>query len=98
MGPLSLLAAERKRQSAHTQSYAHSVRSVFGAGTSHHSSPPAPAQVHPGNIAHTAAWRSRRHLRTDGKQSQLNSSAQWDDDRKQHEEKRPDRYEVMVGG
>lgn len=83
MGPLTLLAAERKQQSAlnththtHTQSYTRSMRNVVSTCASHHSSPSAPAQVPPGNIARTAAWRSRRHLSADGKKNQLNSLAE----------------------
>lgn len=43
------------------------MRSVASACVPHHSSASAPAQVRPGNTAHTAAWHSRRHLSTDGK-------------------------------
>lgn len=81
MGPLTLLAAGRKQQSmlyahTHTNTIIHTLNEECSECMhAHHSSPSAPAQVHPGNIAHTAAWRSRRHLSTDGKQKQLNSVA-----------------------
>lgn len=97
MASLTLLAAGRKQKSAlyaHTRTH-RLMNSRQCIRASHHSSASAPAQVPPGNTAHTASWHSHRHLKTNGTKTAVFFALR-DYVTNRHKDKLSDKYEVIV--
>lgn len=94
--PCWLQGGNKSQRFMHTHTRTHTLmNSRQCIRASHHSSASAPAQVPPGNTAHTASWHSHRHLKTNGTKTAVFFALR-DYVTNRHKDKLSDKYEVIV--